>query len=799
MRHFTSLLIFGFLSTLFFMPTTHAQGEFMLKGQLVDAQQKIVEVGNVLVLAPQDSALRKGTYVLDGIFELEGLKERPFLVKLTALGYRDTIFLVEQAPSDGVIDLGKLSLALANNLQTITVEANIPMFKSERGKIIVNVESSMLSSSGSVLDVLSRSPRVLVNASDEVQVFGKGAPILLLDGQPTTTQELKDIPSTEIKEIEIIRNPSARYDAAGRAVINIITKRQNLEGYNARAYLQLTRGNYFYGWGSMRLNYKKKRWSVAGSYAFSYQDTKSTNRYERTYPGDSSNQTYTMLNAVETRNKTPQGHYYSLKLGYRPDSVSLLGLQYRGSYVNGNNNVYNTNDININGQDFNDLIAQTDSRSTRFNNSVNLNYTRDLDTLDSELFIAAQYSNYQMNTQDAINQLLTDPTGTVSQELRNNSLTTIHLLNGQLDYTKGFQNGLEFQAGLKGAAVFNASSINFLTQNNQGEWIENDDFTNGYRYNESIYAAYTQANWSHEKWFFRAGLRTEWALMNGFDPQTETQIVERDYWHVFPTALVEFNFAKNWQTAVAYNTSIERPSFWALNPFIDFIDQYSVEQGNPLLVPAYTHSLEWSLSFMEMASLEVELSRSYESMDIFIQKQGNRFSIVTQNYDQLDQLNITLNLPYELKWWTTYNSFGFTYARLEYDRGSDLLNYNIPSFYLYSYNAFKFPKVVNLEVTFQYVSAGANGFFTYEPFSQLGFSLERKFFDDNLSVRLSVNDLLFGYREAGNDLIDAFDVRYINRYDTRFVRLALSYNFGKLKAKDLKDRSVNSSESSRVQ
>ncbi|MGH1337540.1 MAG: outer membrane beta-barrel protein [Aureispira sp.] len=185
-------------------------------------------------------------------------------------------------------------------------------------------------------------------------------------------------------------------------------------------------------------------------------------------------------------------------------------------------------------------------------------------------------------------------------------------------------------------------------------------------------------------------------------------------------------------------------------------------------------------------------------MDIFIQKQGNRFSIVTQNYDKLDQLNITLNLPYELKWWTTYNSFGFTYANLEYDRGSDLLNYNIPSFYVYSYNAFKFPKVVNFEVTFQYVSSGAEGFFTYESFSQLGFSLERKFLEDKLSVRLSVSDILFGYREAGNDLIEAFDVRYVNRYDTRFVRLALSYSFGKLKAKGLKDRSVNKSERSRV-
>ncbi|MFK7796607.1 MAG: TonB-dependent receptor [Aureispira sp.] len=786
------------LTIFFLLPSYHqAQDVFTIKGQLVDPNQNIIEVGNVLVLSPPDSSLIKGTYILDGQFELEGINQRPFLLQLTALGYKDSTFLITQTPVNGLLDLGKLSLSMANNLQTITVESTIPMFKSSRGKIIVNVENSLLSSSGSVLDVLQRSPRVMVNANDEVTMFGKGTPILLLDGQPTTPKELKDIPSTEIKEIEIIRNPSARYDAAGRAVINIITKRQNLEGYNARAYLQLTQGRYFYGFGSLRFNYKKKRWSVTAGYGFNYRDTWNSNYYARQYPGDSS-RTFTMLNQIDNRTTTPQGHYYSFKLGYRPDSVSLLGLQYRGSHTNQRYRVYNTNNIDVDGQDFNDLIAQTNGATTRFNNSVNLNYTRDLDTLDSELFIAAQYSNYQLDTRDNIDQFLTTPNDTSTQLFQNNSLTSIHLVNGQLDYTKGFKNNMQFQAGVKGAAVLNSSSINFLTQNNQGEWIVDNSFTNGYRYNESIYAAYIQGNWEHKKWFFQAGARTEWALMNGFDPVTDNQILKRDYWHIFPTALMEFNFAENWQTALNYKTSIERPSFRALNPFIDFIDQYSVSQGNPFLVPAYNHSLEWSLTFMEMASLEVELNRSFEGMDIFIQKEGNRFGIITQNYDKLDELNVTLNLPYELKWWTTYNSFGFSYTNVEYDRGNDLLNYNIPSFYVYSYNAFKFPKVVNFEVTFQYVSAGAEGFFSYQPFSMLGFSLERKFLDDKLSVRLSVNDLLFGYREAGNDLVDVFDVQYVNRYDTRFVRLALSYSFGKLKAQGLKDRSVNKSESSRI-
>lgn len=770
---------------------------FILKGQVVNQDKKAIEVGNVLVLLPKDSSLLKGTYIMDGRFELEGLTTTSFLVQLTALGYSDTIFAVQVPPNSPLVDLGVLSLSNHNNLKTVTVEATVPTFKSERGKVIVNVEKSMLSHSGTALDVLHRSPKVIVNSKDEVQVFGKGAPILLLDGQPVTAQELKTIPSTEIKEVEIIKNPSARYEAAGRAVINIITRRQNLEGYNGQALLRLTQARFFGAFASLSFNYKKKKWSFGASYSYNYNKGWYYNNYIRTY-STSPQDTMRMYNQIETFPMVPQQHFYRLKVGYRPDSLSLIGIQYRGFFGNYLNNIHNVNTITLNHQDFNTITANTKGNSTTLNNSVNLNYTRDLDTLDSELFIAGQYSNYTKKGLDQIHQVQTMPLDTQSNIFRNGNNSSIHIFNAQADFTKGFKNGFMFQAGVRNAFITNSSTINFLKQDQLGEWLTDSSYSNGYNYHENVLGLYSQANWENDKWFAEAGIRAEWATMNGFSQPSNQALLSRNYWHVFPTASLSYNILEDLSTSIAYTTSIERPSFSDLNPFVDFIDQYSTERGNPYLLPAYTHSAEWALTYMEMASLEVEFARTFNHMDIFIEKKNHNFNIITKNYEKVDQLNISLNLPYENKWWTTYNAFGFSYTALQYDKGSDLLNYTRPMFYIYSYNAFRIPKVFNLELTFQYVSGGAEGYFSFNPFYELGASIERKFLDDKLSVRLSVNDLLFTYRESGVSLVNSFNVQYQNRYNTRFVSLAISYNFGQLKTNGLKDRSVNKAEMGRI-
>jgi hypothetical protein len=792
-------LVLLFLTLLFGSVEMQAQQEqfFSIKGQLVDSKNQAIEVGNILVLSPVDSSLIKGTYILDGSFELEGLTAAEFLVKLTALGYSDTIFVVQTSLKEGVLDLGILGLSNNNNLQTITVESTVPTFKSERGKVIVNVEKSMLSNSGTALDVLHRSPKIIVNSKDEVQVFGKGAPILLLDGQPVTAQELKTIPSTEIKEVEIIKNPSARYDAAGRAVINIITLRQNIEGYNGRALISLTQARFFGAYGNLSFNYKKKKWSMGISYGFNYNKSWNSNEYLREYPSNGAD-TMRMYNGIESFFTTPQRHYYRLKAAYRPDSISIIGIQYRGSIGQSLSRIENDNRITRNNQDFNHISAVTDGSGNSINNSVNVNYTRDLDTLDSELFIAGQYSNYTRFGLDQINQIQRIPLDTQYNSYLNGSQSAINVINGQIDFTKGFKNKMLFQAGAKNAFIMNNSTISFLEENDQGEWVKDSSFSNGYAYNENIFAFYTQVNWENEKWFAEAGVRAEWTTLQGFSKVDGSQILGRNYWHVFPTASLSYNILEDLETSISYTTSIQRPSFGDLNPFVDFIDQYSTETGNPYLVPAYTHSAEWALTYMEMASLEFEFARTYNHMDIFIDKTGDNFNIITKNYDKVDQINVSLNIPYENKWWTTYNAFGFSYTMLQYDKGNDLLTYNRPMFYAYSYNAFRIPKVFNLEVTFQYVSGGAEGYFSFKPFYELGASIERKFLDDKLSIRLSFNDILYSYRESGKSLVSDFNINYQNLYNTRYARLVISYNFGKLKAKDLKDRSVNRSEAGRV-
>jgi hypothetical protein len=770
---------------------------FTIKGLAVDSKDKPIDVGNLLVLNPTDSSLIKGTYIMDGFFELEGLSKNSFLLRLTALGYSDTTVLINNDEQKTILDLGKFTLMANNNLATITVEATVPTFKAVRGKVIVNVEKSMLSTSGTALDVLHKSPKIIVNSKDEVTMFGKGAPLLLLNGLPVTAQELKTIPSSEIKEVEIIKNPSARYNADGRSVVNIITKSQNLEGYNGQATLYLTQARYFRAFGSLSFNYKKDKWSFGTSYSYNYRKTWDSNKYIRTYPTTGLD-TMTMNNDIESVYSIPNNHYYKVNVGFRPDSVSQLGLQYRGSYSDRSKVVDNNNSVLLNNNNFNSISSTTNGSYQTLNNSANLNYSRTLDTLDSEIFAAVQYSGYTQNGLDNIFQRQMMPVDTLNNNFQNSNDNLINIITAQVDFKKGFANGILYEAGAKNSFIFNDSKIAFREQNSIGEWVTDTSYSSGYNYHENVLAFYTQASWEIKKWFFEAGVRAEWTKMEGFGKKTRSQLVNKDYWHFFPTVSITYNILENLSTSVGYSTSIKRPSFQDLNPFVDFIDQYSSDVGNPNLIPAYTHSAWWDLTFMEMASIEFEFSRTLNYMDIFIDKQGNNFYITTKNYDIVDQYSVGLNIPYENKWWTTYNAFGLNYTNLQYSKGDNFLTYSKPLFYLYLYNAFRIPKVFNVEITFQYVTGGAEGYFDFEPFYQLGASIERKFLDGKLSVRLSVEDILYSYREKGKSLVNQFDIKYTNLYDTRYVRLAVSYNFGKLKAKNIKDRTVDGSERGRI-
>ncbi|MBN8694891.1 MAG: TonB-dependent receptor family protein [Bacteroidetes bacterium] len=788
-----TLLFFGVLSGF-------AQG-YRMEGAVIDINNKPVESGNVILLSPKDSSIIKGDFFMDGKFVVGDIVDSIFILKITALGFENHFQVVANSKNDSVLMIEAIQLIMNATLKEVEVVSKLPLFERDGEKVKVNVENSALSNLGSVLDVLRKTPTVMVNSTDNVSVFGKGHAIIYVDGQQISSSDvLKTIASTELKEIEIISNPSAKYDASGRAVINIVTKKNNLEGYNGNLIQNILHGKYLFTYSGLRFNYKHKKWSTFVSYGFPHGKGWSSDEYYRNLKSNDSTITE-MKNKIYTINNQVNSHYYRAGVSYAIDSTSSIGIQYNGFYALNKNEAENNNEILKNSIPQLTIETYTLSQPKLINNTANVNYTRTLDTLKSEWTTAFQYGHFTSRNFDEITQK-TIFVGTTDQQLkRNNGLNEIQLFTGQTDLIKAFNKKWKLESGIKDSYIINESAIDFENYSIAGEWISDPAYFNGYKYSENVLAGYTQLRYSYKKLNMRAGLRAEHTTSNGFSKITNQQVINREYTNLFPSAFLGYDFTKDLNTSITYSSRIARPSFQDMDPFINYIDSLSSFRGNPYLVPAYTHSVEASLIYMKEASLTFSYSRTNGAMNLVVDKLDDgtdAFIATTKNLDYSETYSAGITIPYELSWWTTYNYFGYMENVFTYNSRGKVIQNRKPMFYMYLYDEFRFKKYFSMEITFEYTSAGVDGIFTFEPFYNLSANIKKTFFNDKLTCRFIANDILTTAFNRGSSNVEGYDVNYISRENTHFFLLSLNYRFGKLKSSNYKDKTVNQEEYDRI-
>lgn len=773
-----------------------------IKGRIVDSKSQPIPLGNVIVLRANDSVLVKGDAFMDGIFKIEEIPTGSFLLKVTSVGYQDHFQSLSIPDSSVSMDLGEIQLLNAGNLKEVEVVGTKPMFERDAEKVKVNVESSALSSVGTVLDVLKRSPTVRVDASDNVSVFGKGAAVVYVDGQLIASNDvLKTISSNDIKEIEIISNPSAKYDAAGKAVINIITKKNNLEGYNGNLIQNvLYDEKHAFTYSGIRFNYKKKKWSTFLGYGFPHGKGWSSDKYYRQLQSNGSTQTE-MSNAIYHDNFIMNTHNYKAGITYSMDSVTNIGFQYSGYYSQTRDQIDNVNEVSKNHVPDAVIKTYTVSQPVLTNNTATLNFSRTLDTLKSDLSITAQYGDFLSNNRDDINQSILVGGLTNSQLKRSTGNNHIQIATGQADLSKLFNKKWKLETGIKESYVDNKSAINFANFSSAGSWVDDPSYVNGYSYSENVGALYAQTIYTKNKFTARAGLRTELTNSTGFSKATATRVIDRHYAHLFPSAYAGYDFNKDLNAGITYSTRIARPSFQDMDPFIQYIDSLSSFRGNPYLLTAYTHSLEASLIYMKEASFTLSYSRTNGAMNLVVDKLNDgsdAFVATTKNLDYSETYSVGITIPYELSWWTTYNYFGYMQNNFRYTSAGSVVNNSKPMFYMYLYDEFRFKKLFSMEVTFEYTGSGVDGMFNFDPFYDLSANLKKTFFKDKLTVRLVANDILKTNFTTGNSNVPGYNVRYESKSRTHFYQITLNYRFGKLKANDYRDKSVSNEEFQRI-
>ena len=777
---------------------THAQRTYTLSGH-VSLPSGVAPSGNILLLNASDSSLFQGSFFVDGQIRMEKIPYKALLLQLTSLEFQDTIFALP-FPDREQVDLGTIILTPSElYLDEVVVKSRRPTYvQKSNGTVEVTIENTVLSASSSTQEILSKSPEITVDENGGIGVFGKGATIIFLDEQRITSNQLALISPSIIRSIEIIRNPSARYDAEGGAVILIHTLRPSENGTQVSLKQNVTYST-FAGW---------KTFSTANL------NLRSGNFLSRAYV--SIEQGKDKFFKGTTRDRAPSDVFissdlktdwlplldydwrYGLGLQWMLDKRSYASLEYNGFTQATSGLISSTNSIKTDQLlGIYDVDIQRDEKD--LNHSLSLNFKKELDTLGSSLFVGGQLSNFDSKMDNPIIETSTENEVNTSRQLFNIEDRNVVILSGQVDYEQLLTDNTSIEAGFKYSFINNSSDATFLVAEQHSSFELDPNLSNQFGYQERVAAGYLQ--WSrrvNKRWNYKVGIRSEMTNYRLEVDAIADDLADR-YLDLFPSASIGYKHSEQYQFNLSYSSRINRQDYSRLNPGLIYQDPYTSIQGNPFLLPQKVQSLEFT---SQLNRTNIKLGYSYTK---------NPFAgAAIPGADELSYILIRLNLDLEqsyyasisrnfnTKYWSSTTTLSQYFVKGEESEFGLVGKSPIPHWYLYSVNRFKFGSLFDFEALFWSFNSYRDGTINRTPAWNLSLSLEKALFDKSLILRLIANDIFHSQRADGNYIAGVTNITFRNKWNSNYFRVAITYDFGKLQRKEYKNRSIGKDAEKRV-
>lgn len=762
---------------------SNAQQTQKISGKVFGETGQSVDGYNVIILSPKDSSIYKGDFFLDPDFSIE-TNQIPVLLKVTSFGYRDTTLLVQSASQQ----LPNIYLSTQSyTLNEVVVKASQPMFSMRNDRITLNVAGTVLSESGTAVDVLQKAARVKVDENG-ISVLGVGNALIIVDGRELpNNQALEMLSSSEMQRVDIITNPSAKYDAKGKAVIEIRTKSVRNQGFGAEVTGRMSKGEYWNPYIGTEITAKTSKLSLYGFYAFSPNKKYNTESYVRDYTKDIP-PSYGLID-MESVNKTTGNHRIRLSGDYIFSDKHKAGLQLSGQFVDGNNSkneisrIYNSTDTHT--APVSELSSVQQIPFTRNFLTGTAYYSYQSSPSDISLISVFDKSRYNTDLNAQIQEL--ENSGTLSKQ--NNVKTTIDITSFKTDVTIPLSKGYKLETGLKYSNIHNQSNTFFSSE---GVTIRSID----YEYKENTGALYFLLTNKFGKLNAELGARVEVA-----DNYAITDVVVQNTteWNVFPNLNLGYSLAKDWDINFSYAMKISRPTFQDLNPAIEYIDSLTYFQGNPGLVPEIRHALTLKLSYLKMMSLGFSYTRKNNLLAWYAEQDPANpalTKLTQQNIDKSDVLSVDAMLPYQNKWVSCYLSTGLIYT-ISNDKTSGVIDLKQPMWYAYSGFDFSLPYGFKINTNIRYFTKGLENVFYFDPVFRMDAGVRKSLLNDKLTASILWNDV---FRTDDMNTYTTINNRYIGyRYyfDRSVISFSLTYRFSTQKSK-YQSRSSIGSESQRI-
>ncbi|MBG6185777.1 TonB-dependent receptor domain-containing protein [Flavobacterium sp. CAN_S2] len=759
-----------------------AQASFILKGKI--ASETIpLEWADVSISNSEGKIIDGSTSKQDGSFEIN-LKKGSYRIGITLLEFTDyeKEFTIENNTDLGIIILKES----ATNLKEVIIQSKKKTIEQKTDRLVYNLENNVATVGGDALSAINTAPGVVVQ-NNTINILGKGTSRVMIDGRmielvgEELNNFLKSISAGDIKNIEIISNPPAKYDAEGTGgLVNIIMKKgvrdswknTTTVSYDQNKYSIYTlRDNFFY-------NKNKFRFSASINAKTGYLNA--TDDLKMYFPDGLSH----MKSVTKVKTENLSGKF---ALDYDLSERTTIGFQ----YLNDRNNPDFKSDIRI--EDYN---TQNELDNVTLNNSFtdkgsknqtyNAHLITKLDSLKRKLSFDVDYFNYssKFDRNFVANNFTPDMTFVdINQSGRNISNQDIDNWSFKADMEHPFP-ALNLSYGAKMSFTNSVSDVLYFSTISGTPELDSNQ-SNRFKYTENNQAFYVNADKKlNEKWNFQMGLRLENTQTNGLS-ETMNQETENNYLKLFPTFYASYKKNENNTFSLNYGKRINRPRFDLLNPFRIYINSNSYSEGNPFLRPSFSDNFELSHSYKEVLRTSIFVNAITNGYGVlFTSNPETNTQIVTrENY--FKNLNYGIGESYSTSfadWWSSENSLYLLGAKTEFIKDIDATPSNSLQIDFSTNNTFLFGKTTKLQIDFTYTTPFKSGLYEVGYASSFDIGFKQDLFNKTMQIAFLANDIFnTSYLKDFTSVINGVKQVYEQKESNRFERLSVVYNFGNKK------------------
>lgn len=774
---------------------SYAQDTGSISGKVIDRKNQPVEFVTVFISAKNDSSKVLNGTITDslGTFLLPNIPDGEYFLHVQMIGFKKIRQGVVLDQSNRKISLPVVTIeADITTLGGVEITALRNMIKKTEEGIVVDASENLTQTGGSAADLLKNMPGVMISAEGGVSLRGK-TPLVLINGRVSgiggsdRSVNLEQIPASSIERIEIISNPSSKYDAdAEGGIINLVLKKNTERGTNGAFALGVGFGERYRLNGMVLLNHKTEKWNIGIGY-----DNWYTTRTRRVNGDrvqfDIPNEYYLTQRRFDKR--TIQNQMARLNVDYVADKKNSLILEATWLFQGEDNNETLTSTTETSANEFTNRYRRHSNEIRRFHTGeALLNYTRRFNNPDQLLtFNVSAAFDY-----DRENTLIT--TQTLSQQnvetgdpflQKTHNFENSSISNFSVDYIQPVSDIGIIETGYK--AIVRVLDNDFLRQNQfNGNFVTDTANTDLFDFNEQIHAIYAQfTGWTGEKqspkWKYSVGLRAE-QVWNKGNTQLKPSKLKNDYFNLFPSASLIHYTNKGNMIKLSYSRRINRPSFGQLIPFTDITDSLNIRAGNPNLKPELTHSVDLSYNHsLKKGSLTVSAfyrrtSRAILPLTI-LDSNGVAFT-QPQNFGNASTYGLEGILSCNaFKFWSVnLNISGYN---IDIENGKTTMNIQRNQFTYFAklINNFSIWKNGILQLTGNYTSPIAipQGEQVAVYFADMG--IQQKIMKGQGRLGLTVTDI-FNSQKSGVRTSDSnFIFSRIFKLDTRAIMLTFGYTF----------------------